>query len=388
MVPGLAYQSWPVITDADKAAVLAVLERGVLSGPLAPEVTALEREFADYLGVKYCLATNSGTASLHMALAALGIGPGDEVIVPAFTFVASAMAVLQQGATPVFVDIEETSFGLDPASVQRAITAKTKAIMPVHMHGMPCDLDAILEIARKHDLAVVEDACQAHGATYHGQKVGTFGKLGAFSLQSSKNLACGEGGLLVTNDEACYRQAAAFRMFGENIELQDRDSYDPERPLDLKRSYDSVTLGYMYRTNELSAALARSQLKSLDAWNAKALRNARLLTQGLSGIPGFLAPQEIQDRQSVYHKYRVRVPDRDRAIKILQEQGLEAVQWQSKIVPAQTLFQKLGYDQRSFPKAQKLIDDSFCLFSHTHPLWAQSEELCQYYIRVIQNSLS
>ncbi len=388
MASGVKHQSWPVITEEDKAAVLAVLDRGILSGPLAPEVTALEREFAEYLGVQYCLATNSGTASLHMALAALGVGPGDEVIVPAFTFVASAMVVLQQGARPVFVDIEDQSLGMDPACVRRAITSKTKAIMPVHMHGMPCDLDAILEIARRHDLPVLEDACQAPGAIYHGQKVGTFGKLGAFSLQSSKNFPCGEGGLLVTNDEACYAQAAAFRMFGENIELHDRDSYDPERPLDLKRSYDSVTLGYMYRTNELSAALARTQLRSLEAWNQKALSNARLMAEGLSGISGLLAPQEIPGRQSVYHKYRVRVADRDRTMRLLQDQGLEAVQWQSKIVPAQTLFQKLGYEHRSFQKAQKLIDDSFCLFSHTHPLWAQSEELCQNYIRVIQNSLS
>jgi dTDP-4-amino-4,6-dideoxygalactose transaminase len=388
MSSGLVYTSWPVITGDDKAAVMAVLERGILSGPLSPEVTALEREFADYLGVKYCLATNSGTAALHMALAALDIGPGDEVIVPAFTFVATAMAVLQQGATPVFVDIEDESLGLDPAGVQRAITSKTKAIMPVHMHGMPCDLGAILERAQRHEIAVIEDACQAPGAEYHGQKVGSFGKLAAFSLQSSKNLACGEGGLLVTNDEACHRQAARFRMFGEDIQLQDRASYDPQRPLDLKRSYDSVTLGYMYRTNELSAALARSQLRNLDIWNAKALHNARLLTEGLSGLAHLKPPLEIAGRRSVYHKYRVRVTDRDRMMQLLQNQGLEAVQWQNKIVPAQTLFQNLGYDQKAFPKAQRLIDESFCLFSHTHPIWAQSEELCQQYIRIIQNSLS
>ncbi|MBL4818080.1 MAG: aminotransferase class V-fold PLP-dependent enzyme, partial [Deltaproteobacteria bacterium] len=210
------YQAWPVITDADKQAVMAVLERGVLSGPLSPEVTALEREFADYLGVKYCLATNSGTAALHIALAALEVKPGDEVIVPAFTFIATAMAVLQQGAMPIFADIELESFGLDPESFERAITPKTKAVIPVHLHGMPCDISRINEIAKAHDIAVIEDACQAHGATYQNQKVGTFGKLAAFSLQSSKNLACGEGGLLVTNDESCYKRAAQFRMFGEN----------------------------------------------------------------------------------------------------------------------------------------------------------------------------
>ncbi len=385
MVSSLTHRSWPVITDLDKAAVMAVLERGVLSGPMAPEVTGLEREFAEYLGVKYCLATNSGTAALHMALASLGIGPGDEVIVPAFTFVATAMAVLQQGAKPVFVDIEMQSYGLDPAGVKTAITPQTKAIIPVHLHGMPCDINAIWEIARAHDIAVIEDACQAHGATYHGQKVGTFGRLAAFSLQSSKNLACGEGGLLVTNDEGCYQRAAAFRMFGENIQLADKAAYDPNRPLDLKRSYDSVGIGYMYRMQELSAALARTQLKGLEAWNACGLRNARILNEGLKGIPGWVIPGEIEGRVSVYHKYRVQVPNRDEAMAQINDAGLEAVQWQSKIVPAQTLFKNLGYDPSPFSNAQKLIDNSFCLFSHTHPIWAQSEELCHKYVRVIQN---
>lgn len=388
MAEKIAHRAWPVITKNDEEAVLAVLRRGVLSGPMAPEVTALEREFAAYLGVKYCLATNSGTAALHMALDALGIGPGDEVIVPAFTFVATAMAVLQQGAIPVFVDIEEQSFGIDPAQVKRAITPKTKAIIPVHIHGMPCDLGAILEIARSHDLKVIEDACQAPGSLYHGQKVGTFGQMAAFSLQSSKNLACGEGGLLATNDEALYRQAARFRMFGEDVQLLHSDAYDPNRPLDLKRSYDSVCLGYMYRTNELSAALARSQLRELDHWNAKADQNAQLLAEGLFDLLALKIPEEIPGRRSVYHKYRVRVSERDRIMNLLVDQGLEAVQWQNKTVPQQTLFKKLGYESTHFPKAEKLIQDSFCLFSHTYPLWAQSEELCQHYIQVIRNSLS
>jgi dTDP-4-amino-4,6-dideoxygalactose transaminase len=384
----LAHRAWPVLTKNDEEAVLSVLRRGVLSGPLAPEVRALEQEFADWLGVKYCLATNSGTSALHMALDAIGVGPGDEVIVPAFTFVATAMAVLQQGARPVFVDIENQSWGMDPACLKSAITSKTKAIIPVHIHGMPCDLGAILEIARQHELKVIEDACQAPGSLYQGQKVGTFGQMAAFSLQSSKNLVCGEGGLLVTNDEALYRQAARFRMFGEDFALDQVGSYDPERPLDLKRSYDSVCLGYMYRTNELSAALARTQLRELDRWNAKALHNAQILAEGLSGLREIRIPEAIAGRKSVYHKYRVRVSDRDRIMGILKEKGLEAVQWQSKTVPQQTVFNKLGYGSTRFPNAENLIQDSFCLFSHTYPLWAQSEELCQHYIQVIRNSLS
>ncbi|MES2503871.1 MAG: DegT/DnrJ/EryC1/StrS family aminotransferase [Myxococcota bacterium] len=388
MAESLKHQSWPVITDADKQAVLDVLERGILSGPLAPEVTSLEREFAAYLGVKYCLSANSGTAALHMGLEAIGIGPGDEVIVPAFTFVASAMAVLQQGATPVFVDIELGSLGLDPACVKRAITPKTRAIMPVHMHGMPCDIDAIFAIARQHDLMVIEDACQAHGATYHGQKVGSFGKVAAFSLQSSKNLAAGEGGLFVTNDETCYQRAARFRMFGENIQMSDTSVFDPSRPLDLKRSYDSVSIGYMYRMPELTAALARTQLKRLDFWNERARTNAAILNAGLIGLNAIEPPGEIVGRTSVYHKYRVRAKQRDQVMGLLSQHGLEAVQWQSKTVPEQTLFQKLGFDGSAFPNARKLLNESFCLFSHSHPLWVQSEQLCQHYLKVIQSLLS
>ena len=249
---------WPVLDDSDRQAVLTVLDRGVLSGPFAPEVRSLEREFASFIGTRHALATNSGTAALHMALAAVGVGPGDEVITSAYSFVATAQAVLHQQAIPVFVDVEPRTFGIDPALIERAITKRTKALLPVHIHGMPCDLDEVMAIGKKHGIPVVEDACQAHGAMYRGRRAGSIGDAAAFSLQSSKNLPCGEGGVFVTNDSAMLDRANSLRMFGENVRQMEDVPWDPQRPLDASRAYDSCQVGWMYRTNEMSAALARS----------------------------------------------------------------------------------------------------------------------------------
>jgi dTDP-4-amino-4,6-dideoxygalactose transaminase len=385
---------------------LGVLERGVLSGPFAPEVTALEREFASYVGSKYCLATNSGTAALHIALAALGIGPGDEVLVPAFTFVASALSVLHQNAIPVFVDIEPETLGMNPKLVEAAITKRTKAIMVVHIHGTPCEFDAINEIAKRHNLPVIEDACQAQGATYRGKKTGSLGQIGTFSLQSSKNLACGEGGLMVTSDLEALERANRTRMFGENIKPSDGGGYRLDRALDSDRAYDSVTMGWMYRTNEMSSALARTQLKRLDYWNANAVKNAEYLTSRLAKLPGITPPIVPADRTSSFHKYRVRLDGtrmgvnlparevRDHVVVALKNEGVDAVLWQTQPVPGQTLFrEKIGYGQgypwsqsapvdyslSQYPETIRLLDSSLCLFSHTYPIGAQPLALCKAY---------
>lgn len=397
---------WPVLGPADRAAVLSVLDRGVLSGPYAPEVSALEREFAAYIGARFCLATNSGTAALHIALAAAGVGPGDEVLVPAFTFVATALAVLHQNAIPVFVDIEPVTFGMDPAKVEAAITPRTRAIVPVHLHGTPCDLAPILAIAERHGLFVIEDACQAHGARYADRRVGAIGQGGAFSLQSSKNLACGEGGLFVTDDERWLERANRARMFGEAVSAGDRASYRPERPLDADRDYDSVTMGWMFRINEMSAALARSQLASLEQWNLRARSNAERLSACLMALPGVTPPQVPAGRESVYHKYRVRldaaqlgvaVPPRrvrDAVVRALRAEGVEAVLWQTKPVPGQRLFRErigfgggcpwnhgraVDYCLEQYPETVALLDGSLCLFSQSCPIAPQPADLCEQY---------
>jgi dTDP-4-amino-4,6-dideoxygalactose transaminase len=404
---------WPVLGPGDREAVLRVLDRGVLSGPFAPEVRGLEREFAQYCGAKYALATNSGTSALHIALAATGIGPGDEVITPAFSFVATAMAVLHQNAIPVFVDIENQTFGMDPAKVEAAITPRTKALMPVHMHGMPCDIDAMVDIARRRGLRLIEDAAQAHGATVAGRRVGTFGEVGCFSLQSSKNLACGEGGILVTDDEALLTRANRARMFGEDVTPQDEAAYDVRRPLDGSRAYDSQTVGHNYRTNELSAALARSQLVRLDEFDDQARANADRLSARLSKLPGITPPATPKGRSSVWHKYRVKLDPqavgidapaalvRDALCRALIAEGVEAVLWQTKPVPGQVLFQKkigygvrdgtlppgcpwdhgapVDYDLRQYPETQRLLDGSLVLFSHSFPIAPQPIELVDAY---------
>ena len=213
---------WPIVTDSDKRAVMRVLTDGPLwalstdDGLVAPEMSALEREFADYCGVTHGLACNGGTAAIHMALAAAGIGPGDEVITSAFSFLATPVAVLHQSAVPIFADIDPRTFNIDPADVERRITPRTKAIIPVHVHGVCADMDAITAAARRHGLVVIEDACQAPGARYKGKRAGSLSEMAAFSLNGTKNFPVGEGGLFVTSDET-YR-ARANMVFNTQIE--------------------------------------------------------------------------------------------------------------------------------------------------------------------------
>lgn len=401
---------WPVITQQDRAAVMGVLDRGVLSGPFAPEVRALEREFAAYVGAKHCLATNSGTAALHMALAAAGIGPGDEVITPAYSFVATGLAVLQQNAIPVFVDIEPETCGIDPKKIAAAITPRTKALLPVHIHGTPCDLQPIRELAEKHKLVLIEDAAQAHGAEYGGVRVGSIGAAGCFSTQSSKTLACGEGGLLVTSDDEVWTRASRMRTFGENLRPADEATYQVQRPLDGSRDYDSLGMGWMYRTSEMSAAFGRSQLSRLDDMIANARRNAEFLSGHIGKLPGITPPIVPAGRTSCYHKYRVRLDAskvgidapplrvRDAVLRALCAEGVDAVLWQTQPVPGQALFrnkvgygngvpwslgQPVNYDLSQYPETVRLLDSSIVLFSQTHPIAPQPRSLCEAYAEAI-----
>ena len=242
---------WPILTAADRAAVGRVLDRGVLSGAGAPEMKALEAEFGAMVGARFCLATNSGTSALHIALAAAGVGPGDEVIVPALSFIATAQAVLHQGATPVFADVDPATYNIDPSDAARRVTARTRAIVPVHLHGLPADMDALGALAARHGLAVVEDAAQAHGALYKGRAVGTLGAMAAFSLNSTKNLPAGEGGLFVTNSEEHYERAARVRFDG----LEPPSKWDATHPLDDEAEALATLRGFMYLPGELTSAL-------------------------------------------------------------------------------------------------------------------------------------
>jgi len=400
-VPPGRHQVWPRVLPEDKAAVLAVLDRGILGGAEAPEAMGLQQEFAAYTGTKRCLTTNSGTAALHLALLALDLAPGDEVITSAFSFSASALAILHALAIPIFADIRPDTYTLDPVQVERLIGPRTRAIIPVHIHGLPADMAEIMAIAERHGLAVIEDACQAHGATYRGRGAGSLGRMGVFSLNYTKSLPGGEGGLLVSNDDALIQRANMFRIFGERTELLDEELFRP---------YYSYVIGWNYRNQEMPAAFTRSQLARLDQSNARAARNAARLTAGLAGLPGVHPPCVPDDRTHVFQKYRLRLhPEemglaaddttvRDRMLMALRAEGVEAVLWHTTPLPAYPVFQRrtgfggafpwtmppagrdITYDPAAYPEAARLLDCSLLIGSERHPLCGQDEDLMDYYV--------
>jgi len=415
-VPEGLTRLWPPMGEAERSAVLRVLDSGILSGSHAPEVTALEKEFAKYTGSSHCLTTNSGTAALHIAVAAAGIGPGDEVITSAFTFLASALAVLHHNAVPIFADIDPVTFNISSAEIERKITPRTRAIMPVHIHGLPADMDEILAIARKHNLIVIEDAAQAHGATYKGKKTGTLGDMGAFSIQSSKNLSAGEGGFFVTDHDAFHERANCVRQFGEEAADTTPAGIDTKHPLDDLRDYNAVTMGWMYRMTSLTAAIARCQLARLDEHNGNAKRNAEYLTGRLKGLDLLTPPSVPTDRTSIFHKYRVRLhPERLEAgldpkrfrnafLKSLRQEGVETVLWQVTPVPSQVLFQEqvgygkgcpwtchkstVEYRNERYPETVSLLDNSVVIGSQSAPLAGQDIELMHRYADAFEKVLA
>ena len=403
VAPG-SHARWPEITAADRAALTRVLDRGVLWGPNAPEVTALEQEWAQYVGSRHCLLTNSGTAALHCAVVAAGIRPGDEVIVPAFSFVASPMAVLQAGAVPVFCDIDPRTFTIDPHLIEEHITERTRAVMPVHVHGLPADMAEIGAVAARHGLAVIEDAAQAHGATYRGERVGSLGDVAAFSLNGSKHLPAGEGGLFVTDDDEAAVAARRLAMFGEDT---------PPLGPDQTRSYWSHGLAWNYRSHELSAALARSQLRRLDGHVAGAQRNAEILSAGLTALPGLRPPEVPGDRTCVFYRYRLVIdPDelgfagppeelRDRLLHALRAEGVAASVWQLLPLPAQPVFRRrfapwqpdadaeplAPWDRSEHPETARLLESSIVLGTAEEPLFNQPSELMERYLEGFEKVL-
>ncbi len=276
----------PDIREEDIAAVASVLRSGNLAqGSITEE---FEERFARYIGVRHAVAVSSGTAALHLALVASGIGPGDEVITTPFTFAATANAILFTGAVPVFVDIDAFTFNIDARLIQDAITSRTRALLPVHLYGQPCDMDTISDIAERNGLAVIEDACQAHGAEWDGKRVGSFGT-GCFSFYPTKNMTTGEGGIVTTNDVRIAEHARVLRSHGQT------------------GRYVSEHLGFNYRMSDIAAALGLCQLERLEEYTRARIANARLLTEGLARVPGLLVPQETPWVRHVFHQYTVRV---------------------------------------------------------------------------------
>lgn len=292
----------PIIIDEEIEAVTEVLKSGMLAQ--GKKVEQFQKEFAQYTQSKYGVATSSGTTALHTALVAADIGPGDEVITTPFTFAATANSVLYSGAKPVFADIDPKTFNLDAASVEEKITDKTKAILPVHLYGQPADMDAICEVAQKHDLKIIEDAAQAHGAVYKGKKIGSIGDLGCFSFYPTKNITTGEGGMVTTNNEELAEKAGMVRAHGES------------------QRYEHEILGYNYRMTDIAASIGLTQLKHIDEFNAKRNENAEYLTQHLQEIDGVTPPYVADDVTHVFHQYTIRVAKRDEFKDFLNENGI------------------------------------------------------------------
>ena len=313
----------PVMDIEEKNSVLEVLESGQLAE--GSRVEKFEKEFAKYIGTKFAVATNSGTAALHVSCLSLGLGSNDEVVTSAFSHASSSNSILFCGASPVFSDIQFQTFNLDSEKIQGKLSENTKAILPVHLYGHPADMSPILEIAGKNNIPVLEDACQAHGAEYKKKKVGSIGKIGCFSFYPTKNMNTGEGGIATTDDKEIADKCKIFRNHGQ------------------EGKYVHTHLGYNYRMNEIQAAIGLVQLKKLDSNNKKRMENARILLEGLRNIKEIVLPAVLENNIHVFHQFVIRVKNRDVFRNIMEKSGVETAVHYPHPIYKNTLYQKLGY---------------------------------------------
>ena len=315
---------------------------------LGPEVLHFEEDFARYVGTRYCVALNTGTAAVHLALAGLGIGPGDEVITVPHTFIATAEAISAVGARPVFVDIDPVTFTMDPELLEAAITTRTRAIVPVHLYGQVADMDEILAIAMRHNLPVIEDACQAHGAEYKGRRAGSLGVAGCFSFYPGKNLgACGEGGAVTTDDEALAHRIRLWRDHGS-----------------CKR-YEHLFPGHNMRMEGLQGGILALKLKHLDRWNDHRRAAAAAFEAGLAATD-IETPTERADRRHVYHLYVVQSDRRDLLKVELAEAGIETALHYPTPLHLQEAYRFLGYRHGDFPVTERVKDRILSLPMYPH----------------------
>jgi dTDP-4-amino-4,6-dideoxygalactose transaminase len=352
----LAAQMRPLRKEID-AAIARTLDN--CSFCLGPDVASFEKAFAEYCGARECVAMNSGTSALHIALRLLNVGPGDEVITTPCTFVATSWAISYVGATPVYVDIEDATFNLDPKLVEKAITPRTKAIMPVHLYGHPFDIDPFLEISRKHKLPLIEDAAQAHGATYKGKVIGTFGRMSCFSFYPGKNLgAYGEGGALVTDDPALAARARALREHGST------------------QRYYHDEVGYNYRMEGIQGAVLGVKLKHLPAWTEERRRVAKRYSELLAKTPLQL-PAEADYAKSAWHLYVARHPRRDDLKKHLESQKIGCALHYPLSLHLQKAYAHLDYQAGDFPVSEKAARECLSLPIYPEMTDAQIERVAE-----------
>jgi dTDP-4-amino-4,6-dideoxygalactose transaminase len=336
--------------ELGKEELLAV-EKVIKSGNLTQgkKVAELEQAFAKFIGVKYAVAVSSGTSALYLSLLVLGIGKGDEVITTPFSFIASANAILYTGAKPVFVDIDEKTFNINQKLIEQKITKRTKAILPVHLFGLPCDMDDIKSIAKRHRLFVVEDACQAHGASFKNRKVGTFGELGCFSFYATKNMTTVEGGMIATNSQQLYKKLLLLRNHGSRIR------------------YQHEILGFNFRMTDLNAAIGLAQLKKLLRFNMVRINNAAYLTKNLAKVKDLETPFVPSGCAHVFHQYTIKLSpktNRKQIIDKLEKKGIGTGIYYPIPIHKQKLYRDLGYIDK-LPVAEKAA--KYVLSLPVHP---------------------
>lgn len=339
--------SKPLLGEEEECAVKQVLDSGSLTQ--GGGVRKFEGGFSKYVGTKFAVATNSGTSALHVALLSFWIGQGDEVITTPFSFIATANSILYTWGKPIFVDIDEATFNIDPLKIEQKISDRTRALLIVHLFGQPCDMKRIMEICEDRDLILIEDACQAHGAEFDGKKVGSFGT-GCFSFYPTKNMTTGEGGMITTDDEEIAEKARMVRNHGQT------------------KRYTHDALGYNYRMTDLAAAIGLCQLRKLDEFNSRRVKNAQFLTKEIEKIEGLIPPYCMPNVRHVFHQYTVRVTEdfgmsRDELKRKLGEVGVDARVYYPIPIHKQPLYQKLGVHDE-LPISEKAANEVLSLPVH------------------------
>ncbi|MDO8675076.1 MAG: DegT/DnrJ/EryC1/StrS family aminotransferase [Candidatus Omnitrophota bacterium] len=335
------------------AGFMKVFEKGDFI--LGEEAQTFEKSFAKYCDAAYGVGVNSGTDALYLALSALDIREGDEVIVPTHTFIATALCVSFAGAKAVFADIEPDTYNIDPKSFERAITPRTKAVIPVHIYGQPADMDEITAIARKHGIKIVEDAAQAHGSRYKGKRAGSLGDVAGFSFYPTKGLgACGDAGMIVTNDRAIYEKALMLRDYGR------------------KGRYEHKIKGHNSRLDTIQAVVLNAKLKHLDAWNALRAKIAARYAELLKPLK-VVTPVTKSDRTHVFQTYAVRVPNRDKVVERMNAKGVSVLIHYPIPLHLQEAYAELGHVQGDFPVAEKVSSDIMSLPMFPHMTGEQVE---------------
>jgi len=351
--------------DGIKDELKEPIEKVMTSGGfiLGEDVGLFEKEFAAYCGVKYGIGVNSGTDALFLACLACGIGKGDEVITPAYTYIATSLGISMAGGKPVFIDTEERTYCIDATKIEKAITKKTKAILLVHLYGHPADMDPIIQIAERHKLKVIEDCAQAHGALYKNKKVGSFGDAACFSFYPTKNLgAFGDGGMVATNSEEIKDKITLLHDYGR------------------KGRYENIIKGYNSRLDTLQAAILRVKLKHLDEWNEKRRGNASLYTKLFKEAKlDIILPYEAPDTKHVYHQYTIRVKNRTEVMEKLADKGVRTLIHYPIPVHLQECYKELKHKKGDFPIAEKCCEGIMSL-----PMYP---ELTEEEIRYVADSI-